>query len=83
MATNPQRTPPPSVKTDWEILVSCVMANLSQDIDLRHRTLHALIKVLPRDFPGQREVRLCAEALDQHVIRQRELALVVEKANSR
>lgn len=83
MAKNSPSTAPTSVKTDWDILVGCVMANLSADLDLRHRTLNALLKVLPQDFAGLREVRLCAEALDQHVIRQRELALVVEKANSR
>lgn len=67
----------------WNVVLRRILVSMPDIIDERIAVLTALVALVPNSHPAKQEIRQSLKDLDSHLIRQRELALVVENANSR
>lgn len=66
----------------WNIVLRRVLVAMPDRIDERIAVLTALVALVPNSHPANQEIRQSLKDLDSHLIRQRELALVLEHKTS-
>lgn len=66
----------------WNVVLCRVLAAMPNRIDERITVLTALIALVPNGHPASQDIRQSLKDLDSHLIRQRELALVLEQKGS-